>query len=172
MVARGSAIRALMIDVDGVLVHGRPSDGRPWAADLEADLGIDPSDLHRAFFAPHWGDIVVGKAGLEERLGPVLSKIAPSVTARYFMEYWFERDARLDVGLLDALARYRAQGIRICLATNQEHERAAFLMRRLGLETHVDAIFYSAALATSRASRTMRPSRAGMLRPSTSRLSR
>ena len=146
MAGRGSKIRAFMVDVDGVLVRGRPSDGRPWATDLQADLGIDPAELHREFFVPHWGDVIVGKAGLEERLAPALAEIAPSVTPERFITYWFAQDARLDDRLLDALALYRTCGVRIYLATNQEHLRATYLMQTLGLQEHVDGMVYSAAL--------------------------
>lgn len=42
--------RYLMLDVDGVLVTGRPSDGRSWYAELQNDLGIDIEWLRSAFF--------------------------------------------------------------------------------------------------------------------------
>ena len=59
-----------MLDVDGVLLRGRPADGLPWATGLEADLGVSPAALHASFFAVHWAEIVVGRAGLMERLRP------------------------------------------------------------------------------------------------------
>ena len=43
-------IKALMVDVDGVLITGRPADGRHWAADLEADLGLSFEKIHTEFF--------------------------------------------------------------------------------------------------------------------------
>lgn len=43
-----------MVDVDGVLITGRPSDGQHWAYCLEDDLGVRQSDLQAAFFAPYW----------------------------------------------------------------------------------------------------------------------
>jgi putative hydrolase of the HAD superfamily len=48
-------IKALMVDVDGVLITGRPPDGRHWAADLEADLGLGFENLQTAFFKPFFG---------------------------------------------------------------------------------------------------------------------
>ncbi len=139
-------IRAVMLDVDGVLVRGRPEDGRPWAERLEADLGLCPAALHRAFFAPHWEEIVVGRAGLMERLGPALADIAPWLPAERLVEYWFGQDARLDEGLLVELAALRARGVTVHLATNQEHLRAAHLMGPLGLGAHAEAIHHSAAI--------------------------
>jgi putative hydrolase of the HAD superfamily len=60
-------IKALMVDVDGVLVDGRPEDGLHWQTSMEEDFGFTPDKLHRAFFAPHWEDIVLGRAALMER---------------------------------------------------------------------------------------------------------
>jgi putative hydrolase of the HAD superfamily len=60
-------IKALMLDVDGVLVDGRPEDGRHWQTSVEEDLGFSADTLHEQFFAPHWDHIVVGRAGLMER---------------------------------------------------------------------------------------------------------
>lgn len=139
-------ICALLVDVDGVLVCGRPSDGRPWASTMEADLGLRVADLQREFFIPYWNDIVIGRHGLEERLKPTLARIAPDVSYEDFIAYWFENDARLNVELLEELRQRRNFGTRIYLATNQEHLRAAHLIDRLGLGHHIDGIYYSAAL--------------------------
>ena len=140
-------IGAIMVDVDGVLVHGRPADGRPWASDMEADLGVKSTDLQREFFTPHWDDIVTGRLGLDERLRPALARIAPDLSPEQFIAYWFENDARLDLQLLADLGHQRRRGTKVYLATNQEHLRASFLIAQLGLGQHCDGIYYSAALA-------------------------
>ncbi len=139
-------IRAIMVDVDGVLVRGRPSDGRPWASEIETDLGVKSADLRHEFFTPHWEDIVTGRHGLDERLRPALARIAPDLTAEAFIAYWFENDAQLNLPLLEELGRQRRAGMEIYLATNQEHLRAAYLVEQLGLSQHCDGIYYSAAL--------------------------
>lgn len=99
-----------MVDVDGVLVHGRPDDGKPWASSLEADLGVSPADLQREFFAPYWDAIVTGRLNLHEQLGPVLARIAPAVSTEAFTAYWFKNDARLDTQLLNDLDEQRRDG--------------------------------------------------------------
>lgn len=137
---------ALMIDVDGVLIGGRPSDGKPWAFSLEDDLGVSPADLQRTFFTPYWDDIVVGRCALADRLKPVLATVAPGLSCDELIAYWFENDARLNHDLLAELRQLRAGGIKVYLATNQEHVRAAYLFDVLGLGPDVDGIYYSAAL--------------------------
>lgn len=148
-----ATISALILDVDGVLVTGRPSDGRPWASGLRDDLGVDPDALHRAFFAPHWQAVVTGRAPLRPTLGAALAAVAPDVPADRLVDYWFRHDARIDATLLAALAGLRAGGLPVHLATNQEHERARYLLEDLGLAGHVDGCHHSAALGCAKPER-------------------
>ena len=144
------AIKALMVDVDGVIVDGRPEDGLHWQTSVEQDFGFTPEQLNQVFFAPHWEDIIVGRAGLMERLPGALQQIAPHVSPAEFLSYWLEKDSRLSASLLKELAAVRCEGIRVYLATNQEHIRSAYLMAQLGLAGHFDGIFYSAMLGTKK----------------------
>ena len=133
-----------MIDVDGVLVTRRPADGLHWATSLEADLGLSLEIL--LDFKRHWEDIVTGRADLRERLASTLAHVAPQLSAEQVLAYWFSQDSRLNHELLDDLATLRGGGLRVYLATNQEHERARYLMDTLGLAAHVDGCHYSAAI--------------------------
>ena len=71
-------IRALMLDIDGVVI--RPRDGRHWSSNLENDLGLSPIALQNHFFDPHWEQVVTGRLGLHECLATVLQSIAPAIT--------------------------------------------------------------------------------------------
>lgn len=136
--------KALMVDVDGVvIVHPDPNG---WSTHLERDLGLSPALLQSAFFTPHWPDVILGRAGLRERLGPVLAEIAPGVSADALIRYWFASDAHLDHGLLAQLAPIRTSGVTLHLATVQEHERARYIWEDLALKQHFDAMHYAAEL--------------------------
>ncbi|MGO8143464.1 HAD family hydrolase [Rhizobium leguminosarum] len=145
-------MKVLMVDVDGVLIHGRPTDGLPLFTYLERDLGLRLDLLQQEFFQTHWRDIIIGRAALEPRLAGVLAKIAPHLSAETLIDYWFENDSRLDRNLLEELAALRQSGITLLLATNQEHRRARYLMEQIGLSAHFDDIIYSAALGHSKPS--------------------
>ncbi|NIJ42453.1 putative hydrolase of the HAD superfamily [Parvibaculum indicum] len=146
-------VRCLMLDVDGVVVTGRPEDGLSWATDIERDLGIAPDALRDIFFAPHWTDIVTGRKPLLDTLHTCLPALAPSLTAQAFIDYWFEKDSRIDRAVLAACDALRGRGVRVFLATNQEHLRAAHLMDRLALRPHVDGMIYSADIAARKPDR-------------------
>jgi putative hydrolase of the HAD superfamily len=137
-----SRLKALMVDVDGVIVRPRPGG---WAVDMEADLGLSYAALAKHFFAVHWDDVAMGRADLHERLAPVLATVAPHLSCERLTAYWFEKDAQLDAGLLDDLAARRAAGLALHLATVQEHRRAAYLWETLGLRDRFDAMHHSAA---------------------------
>ncbi|MBY2940432.1 HAD-IA family hydrolase [Rhizobium leguminosarum] len=145
-------MKVLMVDVDGVLIHGRPIDGLPHFTYLERDLGLRLDLLQQEFFQTHWGDIIIGREALEPRLAGVLAKIAPHLSAATLIDYWFENDSRLDRNLLEDLTALRQSGITLLLATNQEHRRARYLMEQIGLNAHFDDIIYSAALGHSKPS--------------------
>jgi putative hydrolase of the HAD superfamily len=143
-------IKALMVDVDGVLVDGRPEDGLPWQTSLHADLALASDALHEHFFAPYWEDIILGRTELMPHLTAALQTIAPHLDPARFISYWFEKDSRLITPVLQQLSLARSAGTRVYLATNQEHLRAAYLMDTLGLAYHVDGIFYSARLGAQK----------------------
>src|SRR6185436_6648682 len=108
-----------MVDVDGVLVDGRPEDGRHWQTSIADDLGIDAATLHQQFFVPYWEDILLGRVGLMEHLTTALPRFAPHVNPAAFISYWFERDSRIVTPLLLELSSVRSMGVRVYLATNQ-----------------------------------------------------
>jgi putative hydrolase of the HAD superfamily len=138
------ALKALMVDVDGVVVRHPHPQG--WSANLEADLGLKLEDLENAFFKPSFGDLVHGRARLHDLLAPALAKIAPHLTSQALVDYWFEQDSHLEHGLLEQLAVVRARGVQVHLATVQEHERADYLWTRMALKDRFDAIHYAADL--------------------------
>lgn len=140
-------MKALMVDVDGVLIVPRLGG---WAADLEADLGVSKADLADQFFAVHWEDVVLGKAGLHQRLGPVLARFAPHLTSHQLAAYWFAKDSVVDYQLLDDLALVRASGVQVHLATVQEHERAAYLWNTLRFRDDFGAMHYAADLGATK----------------------
>ncbi|KFL30066.1 haloacid dehalogenase [Devosia riboflavina] len=139
-------MQIIMMDVDGVLVAGRPKDGAHLFTDLEADLGISAPTLQREFFKPRWPDIITGRKALLPELAEFLTDIASAVSAQTLIDYWFENDSRLVEAVIEGMAELRTRGHLVYLATNQEHMRATYLMEVMGLARQVDGIFYSAAI--------------------------
>jgi putative hydrolase of the HAD superfamily len=141
-------IKAIMVDVDGVLVLH--PDVKGWTVHLDRDLGISVETLQRRFFDVYWDDIVCGRATLRDRLGPVLEELWPRVSCEDLIDYWFANDAHVNLELVGALKRLRRQGIELHLATVQEHERALYLWETLDFQSHFDGMHYAAALGCAK----------------------
>lgn len=137
-------IKCLMLDVDGVLVDGRPSDGQSWYVGLLKDLEISSDTLVDEFFQREWADIVVGKKDLLPTLTMTLERVAPHIRAADLISYWFKMDARVISQVLADCRIARHHGIPIFLTTNQEHLRAEYLTETMRLSDEVDGIIYSA----------------------------
>lgn len=129
-----------MLDVDGVLVHP-PAEGT-YAGNAALDAAIATVRHHLS--AEDWQLLATGRADLLHRVGSIA--LPAGLTAEALIDYWFESETRIDTAILESVDRLRRGGMRVFLATNQEHLRARYLMDRLGLAAQVDGMLYSAAL--------------------------
>lgn len=127
----------LMLDVDGVLVSGEPDTFVRDAA-LDAELAAIREDLT----ADDWQSLATGQADLVDTIKS--RRALPDADA--LLDYWYRSETRIDAAVLDGVRRRRAAGMKVFLATNQEHRRARYLMETLGLAAEVDGIVHSAAL--------------------------
>lgn len=147
--------RAVLFDVDGVLVHGY--HGRPeqlqkrWDENLLEDLGIDPARFQAEFIYDVFiKKVIVGKMGLVEALDRVLPSLGYRGPTQRVVTYWLEHDSALDPALLDLVRALKSAGTRLYLATNQEHLRAQWLWQSLRLGEVFDDIFYAARLGVAK----------------------
>jgi len=125
----------LVLDVDGVVIRGRPSDGLPWYATLRQDLGLDPGVLTERFFNTNFQAALRGKADMRRLLDELFASIGARVSVDTFVDYWFRHDAGLNHGLIDFTQGLRERsGLQCYLATNQEQYRTRYIWETLGLE--------------------------------------
>lgn len=150
--------RAVFFDVDGVLIHGihaRPELSRRWDTSLLADMGVDPERFTQEFiFDVFIKKVVVGKMSVIEALERYLPSLGYKGSPMVFHHYWLMRDSVLNQPLLDHIRILRGRpGIRLFIATNQEHLRATWLWSHLGLSELFDDIFYSARIGVRKPER-------------------
>lgn len=148
-------MRCVLFDVDGVIVHGfhaDPGRRRRWDSHIEADLGVDPEVFSQRFIKGVFGrDVIIGRKSLVEALDEFLPDVGFRGSSLSFAHYWLARDSQLNLPLLDIVRRLRsAGGVKLMLATNQEHLRAQHLWGTLGLQHVFDDIFYSARLGIAK----------------------
>lgn len=141
--------RAIVFDVDGVLVHGyhaRPDLQQRWDENLLADLGIDPERFRNEFiFDIFIKKVVIGETPLIEALDRRLPGLGFKGSSMAFAHYWLSRDSRVNEELIAAIRQLKANAdIRLFIATNQDHMRAQWLWQTLGFGELFEDIFYSA----------------------------
>ena len=141
--------RALVFDIDGVLIHGfhaRPDLTRRWDENLLADMGVDPERFIKEFiFDVFVKKVSVGQMSVIEALERHLPALGYKGSPMVFHHYWLTRDSVLNEKLLAKIRALKARAdIRLYIATNQEHLRATWLWSHLGLSELFEDIFYSA----------------------------
>jgi len=146
--------RAILFDVDGVLVHSRfhpdVERRRFWDEHLLADLGVD-RERFQGLFKSDFMEVVTGRRSLVDALDAFLPTIGYAGSTMRFVEYWLERDTHVNYALVDQITRLRRSAdVRVFLATNQEHLRAAYLWRELRLGHVFDDMLYAARLGAAK----------------------
>ena len=141
--------RAVVFDVDGVLVHGyhtNPARIRPWDKDMLADTGVDPARFKQEFvFDVFVKKVIVGQMGFVDALDRYLPSVGYKKGGMAFAHYWLEKDSVLNEEAVAIARALKARGdCRLYIATNQEHLRAMWLWGKLGLGGIFDDMFYSA----------------------------
>jgi len=147
--------RAVLFDVDGVIVHGfhsRPERQRRWDQFLAAGLGIDPVVFQEKFIRPVFvPDVLTRKKSLVNALEEVLPQLGYTGSPMNLIGYWMGRDTQLNLPLMEVIRKLRESGAaRVYIATNQEDVRAYHLWSNLGLQHLFDDIFYAARLGAAK----------------------
>lgn len=130
-------IRAVLFDVDGVLVHPWR-----WRDRLVQDYGITPT-MTAPFFTGPFGDCLAGRADLLEVLPPFLAAWGWRGSAEAFVEQWCVTEHAPDLAVLDVVAGLRRRGVPCYVASTQERHRAEYLRTTMGFADHFDDLFFS-----------------------------
>ena len=145
------AVQDVLFDVDGVLIHGyhhNPEKSICWDKNLEKDLKICKETFTEKFiFGVFTREVIVGKKNLYDALEEFLPTIGFNQGPQLVIDYWLENDANINYELLEKIKLLqRVPNIRLHIATNQEHNRAKYLMETLGFNKHFSNIFHSAEI--------------------------
>jgi putative hydrolase of the HAD superfamily len=142
--------RAVLFDVDGVLVHGyhaRPEKQVRWDRTMQADLGVDPFRFKAEFIDDIFiKKVIVGQMSLLEALDRTLPRLGYRGPSMAFAGYWLSHDSNVNQPLLDVVARLKAADTPLYVATNQEHMRAQWLWQQLKFGDLFDDMFHSARI--------------------------
>ncbi len=141
-----SAIRAVIFDVDGVLVE------ITFPTVLPDALRISSNDA-KEFFAGPFVDCLLGSAQLRDVLPSYLAKWRWKGSFEEFTDFWFETESHVHCPTLELADRLRANGLRCFLASTQEHLRAEYLEKKLGVGGRFERAFFSCRLGCQKPDR-------------------
>ena len=135
-----SHIRAVLFDLDGVLVH-------PWRFrdELARDHGITP-EVTAGFFKGPFMDCVEGRADLMEVLPPFVAGWGWPGTVSSFVDRWLAAEHAPDRDVLAVVRTLRDRGVPCYVASTQEGRRARYVEREMGFATLFDGLFFSCDL--------------------------
>ncbi len=148
--------KILLFDVDGVLVHGyhaNPKYRICWDKDLKEDLGICPERFTKEFIFDTFRNVINGERDLKEALAEDLPKLGFHGDPQEVIDYWLKKDSNINTDLLQHIKALKETGkVRLFITTNQEHNRAEYLMKNMGFENYFEDIFHSARIGATKPS--------------------
>jgi len=141
--------RAVLFDVDGVLIngyHAKPEKHVRWNQNLLDDLGVDPDRFNSEFIHDVFvKKVIVGQMSLLEALERTLPRLGYRGPAMAFVGYWLNHDSNVNEPVVELARRLKAsEDARLFLATNQEHMRAQWLWQTLRFGEIFEDMFHSA----------------------------
>lgn len=138
-------IQAVCFDADGVVVNPQKQFSRY----LEREHGISPQ-MTGGFFRGLFNDCLLGKAQLSEVLPAYLQEWNWTGSVDGFIATWLQHDHVIDHRLVDAIQHLRQNGLKCCLATNQECNRAEYMSTAMGFQAAFDGLFFSCEMGSQK----------------------
>ena len=147
--------RAVIFDVDGVLVHGyhaRP-DLHETFDDKLRGLGINADRFQRKFIHDIFMKrVLIGEVPMVEALDRRLRAFGYKGSTMTVLDLWMSHDCFPNSTMIETVQKLKGHPeIRLYLATNQDHSRAQFLWQSLGLKDIFEDMFYSARFGRTKA---------------------
>ena len=137
-------VRHLLLDADDVVQVGH----RRFRPELAEVFGEDPAGWLRKTFHPDAG-VLDGRVAVVPLLARRLRELGRDADAQQvFDRLWL--DIEPDPEMLGRIGRWRASGLSVHLATNQDSGRAAYMKDCLGYGAMMDGAYYSCDLGVAK----------------------
>lgn len=133
--------KIILFDVDNVLI--RPP--HYFSAELKKQGYKDAVEFLTSFFTDgHWRKCTEGKADSYKLILPYLQKFGWEKGAKeYFLQHFQFEGKYLDQDLISIIKKLKEQSIRCFLATDQDKNRAKYLLNDMGFKDIFDKHFIS-----------------------------
>lgn len=132
--------RKFLFDLDGVLIRREKYFSQRFSDDYQI-----PIDKVLPFFKGDYKEAAVGRLNIRQVLPTYLSQWGWKKSVDDFLTYWFENEREVDSQLLSAIQELRKKE-KCYLASDNEKERAKYVMETIGLVKSFDGAFFSCDL--------------------------
>jgi putative hydrolase of the HAD superfamily len=140
-------IKLVIFDGVGLITHQEPL-----SVGLARDYGFSTSNM-LPFFTGPLQDCVAGRADLREVMLPYLEAWGWDKGVDAMLDYWFTRDHKIDNEMVPYIENLRSKSIKCFLATNQEKNRYAYMLDKMGFSKIFDKTYCSAHLGHKKPSK-------------------
>jgi HAD superfamily hydrolase (TIGR01509 family) len=134
-----SKFEIALFDADGVVIAPRE---KFFTDRLVEECGVSPEDsmdFVKEFLMPSMTD----KVDLREELPALLTKWEINKSVDEIFEFWWSGETKIDYSVLNIVDQLKHSGVKTYLASDQEKNKAGYIMNRLGLIEHFDGAFLS-----------------------------
>jgi len=130
--------KIILLDLDGVVIRRHKYFSEKYSEDFKI-----PLEEILPFFKSDYKKAAKGEISIREVLPSYLSKWGWKKTLDEFLSYWFESERTLDQNVLKEVKDLRKKGNRLYLVSDNEQERAKYVMEKIGLKKEFDGAFFS-----------------------------
>ncbi|HLE48521.1 MAG TPA: HAD-IA family hydrolase [Patescibacteria group bacterium] len=138
--------KVLLLDVDGVVIRPR---NKYFSETYSQDYGV-PIEEIVPFFKGGYKRAAIGEVDIKDVLLSYLIKWGWKGNVDEFLRYWFESERDTDEKVMEFVSELRHRGVKVHLVSDNEANRAKYLMEDVGLKNIFDGAFFSSALGVTK----------------------
>ena len=132
-------IKAVIFDVDGVLINSKDAFGKYlWDKNIEKDLGLS-LDQKRYLFSSDWSLVLKGLIDTRQYFKNRFTALNIGLPVDTFIEYWLEHDLSINTEILPVIESIKVA--KLYTGTNQDSYRMALLQKKFA--KYFDGMFAS-----------------------------
>ncbi len=131
--------KIILMDLDAVVIRPRH---KYFSEKYSEEHGVPLTNII-PFFKGEYKKAARGEVSIKEILPPYLTKWGWKGSVDEFLSYWFRGERTLDVNVLEVVRQLRKNGKKVYLISDNEKERADYVMNEVGLKNEFDGAFFS-----------------------------